>query len=69
MRAMRILVGGLALAVVLFGAFEITVSTVRADPPVSDPNCSHPCQPTKKHNGFTCTFAGCTADGTCTYAC
>ena len=69
MRALRIVVSALALAVVLFGALEIAISTVRADPPVTDPNCHHPCQPTKKHNGVTCTFVGCSPEGLCGYAC
>src|SRR5213594_2578803 len=69
MRTWRLVLVAFALVVILFGALPILVPPAQADPPTTDPNCTRPCPPFKKHGAFTCTFAGCATDGTCLYAC
>jgi hypothetical protein len=70
MRTLRTLIGGVVLAGALFGTLAILAPTpVLADPPPQDPNCTRHCPPTKKHNGFTCVFVGCSPDGRCLYGC
>ncbi len=60
-----------AVAVVLVaGVVALATPVNMAAKPIEDPNCRRPCPPTKKHNGYTCTFAGCdTVTGACIYAC
>ncbi len=70
MRTLKTLAVAMVLAAALCGTLAFVSPTpALANPPTSDPNCKHPCSPFKKHGGFTCTFAGCTTDGVCLYAC
>jgi len=66
------LVAGFVLAAFLLGVAVLLapVPALAAPPGGDDPNCKRACPPTKRHNGFTCTFVGCDpASGLCIYAC
>jgi hypothetical protein len=70
-RLHKLVAGSIVTALVL-GVLVLfaPVAAVAAPPGGDDPNCKRACPPTKKHNGYTCTFVGCDPEtGLCGYAC
>jgi hypothetical protein len=54
----------------VFGVLSLVTPAEAAKPIKDNPDCKHPCQPTKKHRGVVCDFVGCHPEtGACLYGC
>jgi hypothetical protein len=62
-------VAGFVLVALVLGVTVLLAPAPALAAPPGD-GCKRSCPPTKKHNGYTCTFAGCDpVSGLCLYAC
>jgi hypothetical protein len=70
MRSLKGLFGLALVVVMVFGLLALVTPAEAAKPIKDNPDCKHPCQPTKKHNRVICDFVGCHPEtGACMYGC